>query len=149
MSTKPPRPLRQACAIPYRVRRGKLEFCLITTTRRGRWAFPKGIVDPGETPAQTALKEAHEEAGLRGTIEGKRLGEYTYSKWRKQLVVRVFLMRVTRTERSWLEANLRQRCWCPVDEARQRIGRKKQRRLLEAALTKLQPPSEDGEAATS
>lgn len=93
------------------------------------------------------MKEAHEEAGLQGAIEGKRLGEYTYSKWRKRLVVRVFLMRVSRMQKQWQEAHLRQRCWCGVDEARRRIGRKKQRQLFEAALTKLAHPREDGQAA--
>ncbi len=31
----------------------------------GQWAFPGGRIDPGETPEQTALREMHEEIGLR------------------------------------------------------------------------------------
>ena len=44
---------------------------LILTTRRdnlrthaGQVAFPGGRIDPGETPVQAALREAHEELGL-------------------------------------------------------------------------------------
>lgn len=31
----------------------------------GQWAFPGGRIDPGETPEETALREMHEEIGLR------------------------------------------------------------------------------------
>jgi phosphohistidine phosphatase len=132
-----PGPIPQACAVPYRVRRGKLEFCLITSTGKGHWAFPKGIVDPGETPAETALKEAHEEAGLLGEIEGKPLGKYTYAKWGNKLEVTAFLMRVSRTETAWQEADVRQRRWCGVKEAQERIVRQELQELLESALTRL------------
>lgn len=30
----------------------------------GQWAFPGGRLDPGETPLQAAIREAHEEVGL-------------------------------------------------------------------------------------
>jgi phosphohistidine phosphatase len=119
------------------MRRGKLEFCLITSLRKGNWAFPKGIIDPGDTPAETALKEAREEAGLLGQIEGKPLGEYTYGKWGTTLVVTAFLLHVSRTEQRWLEADLRQRRWCSVEQARQCIVRKELHELLDAALAKL------------
>ena len=49
----------QACAIPYRQRKGKLEFCLITSSK-GHWSFPKGFVELGESLRQAALKEAFE-----------------------------------------------------------------------------------------
>ncbi len=137
MSRNTPQPIRQGCAIPYRVRGGKLEFCLITSIRKGHWSFPKGVVDPGETPAETALKEAHEEAGLLGRIEGKALGKYTYGKWGTKLLVTVFLMRVTRTEQRWLEEDARQRRWCDAEEAAERLVRKDLQRLLEVALAKL------------
>ena len=32
----------------------------------GRWLIPNGALHPGESVAQTALRELHEEAGLRG-----------------------------------------------------------------------------------
>ena len=94
VATMPP---QQASAIPYRRRGEQLEFCLITSVSNGRWGFPKGLIDPGETAPQTALKEAREEAGIVGRVVGKPLGRYSYRKWNTSLAVTVFLMEVTET----------------------------------------------------
>ncbi len=45
--------------------------------RAGTWALPKGLVDPGEKPAETALREGFEETGVRGRLDGK-LGDVRY-----------------------------------------------------------------------
>jgi mutator protein MutT len=37
-------------------------------THKGEISFPGGRMDPGETPAETALREAHEEVGLDPTL---------------------------------------------------------------------------------
>ncbi len=44
---------------------------------RSLWALPKGHVDPGETPEQTAVREVWEETGLRATLVAP-LGEIRY-----------------------------------------------------------------------
>lgn len=36
--------------------------------RRGKWDLPKGKMDPGETPAQSALREVEEETGVKATL---------------------------------------------------------------------------------
>jgi 8-oxo-dGTP pyrophosphatase MutT (NUDIX family) len=45
--------------------------------KEGIWALPKGLVDPGETPAQTALREGFEETGVLGRL-GSKLGDIRY-----------------------------------------------------------------------
>ncbi len=37
---------------------------------RWRWTLPKGRIDPGETVEEAALREVHEESGMRGRIVG-------------------------------------------------------------------------------
>ena len=110
--------LLQASAVPFR-RAGERasEFCLITSISSGRWGFPKGLIDPGETPIEAGLKEAHEEAGLHGQILGEPLGEYQYAKWGSMLSVTAYLMEVSRADAQWLEADRRQRQWVSAESA--------------------------------
>ncbi len=129
-------PLRQALAVPFRDREGRREFCLITSLR-GNWIFPKGIIDPGETPEVAALKEAREEAGLHGRIVGSMLGQYDDRKWGTDLVVAGYLMQATKADDVWLEAGCRRRRWCSADEARSLLENKSARRLLEIACQRL------------
>ena len=130
-------PLQQACAIPYRLREGEPEFCLITSIKRGKWGFPKGIIEPGETPEETAVKEAEEEAGLHGRIVGEPIGQYRYYKWGTTLLVTVYLMEVTGVDDDWEEAELRTRIWRRADEARAAVGRTELRQLLDVALERI------------
>jgi len=126
--------IEQSCAIPYRVSEGRLEFCLITSIRNGRWGFPKGIIDPGETAEQTALKEAHEEAGLAGRICGPPLGAYLYKKWGRDLRVTVYLMEIARVDARWDEARVRQRRFCDREEADSLLAKSPQRKFFQLAL---------------
>ncbi len=125
----------QAGCVPYRFRKGQLEICLITT-RKGRWGFPKGIIDPGETPVETALKESEEEAGLIGKIEGKSIGSYRYRKWGTGLLCTMFIMKVTVIEDSWDES-WRQREWFSPDSAREIIDREELLPFVDAAEERL------------
>ena len=62
----------------------------------GTWALPKGLVDPGEDPAATAVREVAEETGVRGRLVGK-LGDvrYVYTRGGERIfkVVSFFLVR--------------------------------------------------------
>lgn len=127
-------PLAQASAIPFRWRDGVLEFCLITSIRARRWGFPKGIVDPGETAVEAALKEAWEEAGLLGQIVSEPLGVYRYKKWGTDLEVAVYLMRVESAADDWQEAGQRDRRWANAQETSQLIVGDKRAPFFERAL---------------
>ncbi len=126
----------QAGCVPYRFRKEELELCLITT-RKGRWGFPKGIIDPGETPQETALKESMEEAGLVGKIVGKSIGSYRYRKWGSDLLCTMFVMKVTRTDDAWDES-WRQREWFSPEAAREIIDREELLPFVDAAEKRLQ-----------
>jgi 8-oxo-dGTP pyrophosphatase MutT (NUDIX family) len=127
----------QAGVLPFRYRRGRLEFCLITSTSRGRWLFPKGEIDKGETPAQTALKEAAEEAGLRGEICGKPLGIYRCTKLGRSRKVVVLLMKVRKAAPQWDEAEQRERQWVASRKAMQLVSRPRLQRLMREAIKRL------------
>ncbi len=130
---------RQAAAIPYRRVRERPEFCLITATGSGNWIFPKGIVDPGETVEQAALKEAFEEAGLHGRIVGQPLGSYPLAKFGRTFQVTAMLMEVTECDQQWSEQHLRQRRWVSEEEARRMLKHAHLRELLQSAVERLTP----------
>ncbi len=132
------RPLAQAGAIPFRDQGPEREFCLITSARRGRWGFPKGIIEPHQTPIDAALQEAEEEAGVRGHIVEPVVGHYDYEKWHQTLRVQVFLLRVTETLRNWPEMSMRERRWCTGDEVLQLVDKPALLDIFSAALSRLE-----------
>ncbi|MEV6844681.1 NUDIX domain-containing protein [Actinoplanes sp. NPDC051411] len=45
------------------------QVLLARRSDNGRWSVPAGVVDPGEQPAEAALRELFEETGVRAVIE--------------------------------------------------------------------------------
>lgn len=70
----------QFAALCYRIRKDKPEILMITSRDTGRWIIPKGWPEDGKTPAQCALMEAWEEAGVKGRVSGPCLGLFSYDK---------------------------------------------------------------------
>ena len=65
-------PKQTAGLLLYRRRRGRIEVFLVhpggpfwRNKDAGAWMIPKGMVEPGEKPAQAALREFEEETGTR------------------------------------------------------------------------------------
>lgn len=114
MSTEPERPVwhyRQSGVIPYRRSGARLEVLLITSHKGKRWVIPKGIVDPGLSAAESAAKEALEEAGIEGELSPAPVGRYRYRKWGGECTVEIYLLEVRNLLDQWPEADLRQRRW--------------------------------------
>jgi len=58
---------------------GRVLLCRRADT--GKWSLPAGAIDPGEQPAEAAVREVHEETGVRIAVErlaGVALREVTY-----------------------------------------------------------------------
>jgi phosphohistidine phosphatase len=132
-----PSRIAQACVIPFRRDGDETAFCLITSLKKKCWIFPKGVVDPGETEEETALKEALEEAGLRGRIIGGPLGSYEDYKWGTTLDVTVLLMEVDYCEDQWPEASLREQCWADPAEALRLVAKPDLKRILRSAIERI------------
>lgn len=120
----------QAAAIPYRWNDGRLEVALVTRRQGSSWIVPKGHVEPGETPRQSARREASEEAGLHGRLGLRPVGSYEYEKGGQACTVVVFLLFVTRELRHWSEEDSRDREWIRLERAVKRVRERGLRHLL-------------------
>jgi 8-oxo-dGTP pyrophosphatase MutT (NUDIX family) len=113
---------KQVAAVCYRLQDGELEFLLVRT-RKGRWIFPKGGVEPGLTFAESAALEAFEEAGAHGRIEEAPFTSYTLKKIQKAgselMPVRAYLCEVTRLEAA--QEFYRDPTWHSQTKAKQRL----------------------------
>ena len=108
---------QQAAVIPYRIRKERVEVALVTRSGGKGWIVPKGSVDAGERPRDAAIREAEEEAGLRGVVTRKPLGRYRRDNGRRPCRVDVYSMRVTKVLEHWLEDKLRRRRWMRIPDA--------------------------------
>ena len=107
----------QSGVIPYLHTGDGVEVLLVRRTNATRWTIPKGGVDPGLTPAESACREAWEEAGVSGVIAPEPLGQYSYEKLDGVCVVDVFAMSVVVHHEHWPERPERERRWFPPAEA--------------------------------
>lgn len=110
----------------------------------GVWALPKGLIGPGESPEQTALREVLEETGVQGTTVAK-LGDvryvYTWQGERVFKVVSFFLLRAGRGRIGEITEEMRvevaEARWLPLDEAPRLLAYKGEREMAEKALVRL------------
>ena len=114
--------------------------------RAGVWALPKGLVDPGESPAETAVREVREETGVDGRLVEK-LGDVTYVYTRDGerifKVVSFFLLRAGRGRIGEIEEPMRievaEARWLPLDEAPRLLAYGGERQMAKQALDRLAP----------
>ncbi len=157
----------RGAAIPYRrkPKSREFEFLLVKTSDAKHWTFPKGRFADGkdETWADTAKREAKEEGGVKGRLDGKRLIEYQYPRISgKPHLVAAFLLEVkkTRLRRKGKDAE-RETTWCSADDAVAQLseGRepkyeKEVARIFQKAVRRLgggkldEDPAHGGEAET-
>ena len=112
-----------------------VEIALVAIKGGNVWCLPKGLIDKGEVPEKTALREVSEETGLKGRIVEK-LGEITYwyyikndnAKCRK--TVHFFLMEYESgdiTDHDWEVDTV---SWFPIDRALHQAKYKGERDMI-------------------
>lgn len=127
--------LRQSGVIPFRFTDEGLEVLIITTSgsrseAQPKWSIPKGKVEPGTAPQDSAVNEAFEEAGAIGRILEPAVGVYEYDKSGKPARVEVFLFEVHEILDEWLESDMRDRKWSAWEQARSSVGFEEVRDLI-------------------
>jgi 8-oxo-dGTP pyrophosphatase MutT (NUDIX family) len=107
----------------------------------GVWALPKGLIDPGESPADTAVREVREETGVEGRLVAK-LGDVKYVYTRRDgervfKIVSFYLLRAGRGRLGAIDESMRievaEARWLPLVEAPRLLAYKGEREMAERA----------------
>jgi 8-oxo-dGTP pyrophosphatase MutT (NUDIX family) len=103
--------------------------------RRGRllWSLPKGHLEPGETPADTAVREVAEETGIHGRVIAP-LGVIDF--WfvadgkRVHKTVHHYLLLAESGELSDADVEVTEVAWVPLAEISSRLAFPDERKLV-------------------
>lgn len=106
---------------------------LLIRHRKGEWVFPKGHIEPGEDPVETAIREVAEEAGVQAecprpdrtwtTQYTNPRGEFREITW--------FALETDASEPTMREAQFPEGEFVPVEEAERRLEFEEDRKLLD------------------
>lgn len=129
-------PVEQAGAVAVRGDGPSAELLLVTAKKNPRdWIFPKGHLEPHETPADAAVRELLEEAGVVGEVI-RPLGISHFRSGDEDARVTYFLVRVVGFAPG---AEPRQSAWRPFREARALLTFDDARSLLDRAERLMNP----------
>ena len=130
-----------AGGVAYRPVGEDFEIALIRTAEEGRWQLPKGIVDPGETPEQAAVREVREEAGIDceiqdpiETIEYWFVASYDGPRKRYHKKVSFFLMTYVSGDVADHDHEVTEARWVLTDDALSMLSFENERAVVEKAL---------------
>lgn len=126
--------------------RGQPWFAAVRTQGKpvGVWALPKGLIDAGERPADTAIREGFEETGVHGRLVQK-LGDiryvYTWQGERVLKIVSFFLARAADGRIGALppgmEREIAEARWLPLVDAGRLLAYRGEREMAGKALEML------------
>jgi 8-oxo-dGTP pyrophosphatase MutT (NUDIX family) len=113
--------------------------------KEGVWALPKGLIDSGESPEVTALREVAEETGAHGRSAGK-LGDvkyvYTWAGERIFKVVSFYLVRYSGGRLGDVPPEHRHEVaevrWLPLEDGPRLLAYGGEREMARKALERLE-----------
>jgi phosphohistidine phosphatase len=123
--------IKQSGAVPIRFQNAEPLFLVINNRNKTRWLVPKGVIENGQTPVETAVKEVMEEAGVAGEIWEQPLGAYMYRKWEDICSVDLFVLFVDKIYENWEEDYFRQRRWINWQEFMEVVDERIPRSILD------------------
>ena len=107
------------------------------------FALPKGLVDPGEKPEQTALREVREETGISATPV-KKLADIKYAYTRtwsdQERVFKIVSFYLLRFESGRIDdvapemrIEVKRALWLPIEQACKKLSYSNERKMVRMA----------------
>lgn len=145
MSTTPTRTQTSSGGVAYREIDGVIQVALISVGEQGRWQLPKGNVDKGETPSDTALREVREEAGVETElVEPLDTIEYWFyvptkkgGRLRIHKFVHFFLLRYLAGSTESHDHEVNEARWFAIDEAISTLTFENEREIVQKAKERI------------
>lgn len=129
-----------AGGVAFRWRDSEPEIAIVSVKPKLRWQLPKGIVDSGESPQETAVREVREEAGVEADlIKLIETIEYWYRSIKDGQPVRYhkfvhfYLMEYRSGDVRNHDHEVEESRWVNLDEAIEMLDFKSEREVVEKA----------------
>jgi 8-oxo-dGTP pyrophosphatase MutT (NUDIX family) len=129
-----------AGGVVFRGEKDRLEVVIVSVGGRNRWQLPKGLVDAGEKPEITAVREAREEAGVDSeVVQHLETIEYWFAgldggeRVRFHKHVHFYLLRYLAGDTRDHDWEVNEARWVPIDDATRQLTFDSERRVTERA----------------
>jgi 8-oxo-dGTP pyrophosphatase MutT (NUDIX family) len=139
-----------AGGVAFRRVNSKIEVAIVSVKPSLRWQLPKGIVDPGETPEITAVREVREEAGVETELlELIQTVEYWYQRVqygqriRFHKFVHFYLLKYSTGDVTNHDHEIAEARWVSVEEAIEMLAFKSERGVMEKAREMIEKVGKD------
>lgn len=115
----------------------KGKVLLTKHSQNKHWSFPKGLIDPGQTSQEAAIREVKEEGGVEAEIIDK-LGynKYVYTLNGEKIfkIVTYFLMKYLSGDTKDHDWEVEEAGWYPPEDALKQLTFGQDKELLKKAL---------------
>ena len=139
-ATLPVRDQVSAGGVVFRGETGGVEVVIVSVGGQSRWQLPKGLVDEGEKPEITAVREAREEAGVESeVVQHLETIEYWYAGLDNGIRVRFhkrvhfYLLRYLTGDTKDHDWEVNEARWVPIEDATSQLAFDNERRVMERA----------------
>lgn len=118
------------------------EVALVKVGPKGRWQLPKGIVDDGEAPEETAIREVREEAGVDARLVAPiEVIEYWYvgndrggDRVRFHKFVHFFLLEYLEGDVADHDFEVEEARWIALEDAADKLAFESERKTMRRAI---------------
>jgi len=131
--------------VVYRQTQDTIEIIIIAVGEKRRWQLPKGLVNKGENPDQTALREVREETGIDSIlldlidkIEYWYYGQSGSKRIRFHKVVHFYLLEFQSGNTEDHDQEVEEARWVEIDEAQELLAFKSEKEIVRKAKEMVQ-----------
>jgi 8-oxo-dGTP pyrophosphatase MutT (NUDIX family) len=129
-----------AGGVVFRGEKERTEVVIVSVGGQNRWQLPKGLVEAGEKPEITAVREAREEAGVDSeVVQHLETIEYWYAgldqgeRVRFHKHVHFYLLRYRAGDTTDHDWEVNEARWVPIDDATHQLTFDSERRVMDRA----------------